>query len=129
MLANENESPPKLSQLSALSSSSDENHSIMKRPDMRVLHDIVIPRIAAHWSMVADNLEYELEFKQLIQKQCNGNILECCVMLLEDWLSSKRGVMPKSWQGLIRVLRKIKILTSATEKIEKDLKAVGIQGL
>jgi len=93
---------------------------------MRLLHDIVIPRVAAHWSVLADYLEYELEYKQLIQKKCNSDPLECCVMLLEDWLSSKRGVSPKSWRVLIKVLREIKVLTEATRKIEEDIISAGV---
>ena len=99
----------------------------MKIPDMRLLHDIVIPRVAAHWSMLADYLEYELWYKQLIQETCNNDPLKCCVMLLEDWLSSKRGVSPKSWRLLIAVLREIKVLTSATRKIEEELICAGVE--
>ena len=117
------EHPPELTSLSL----SDGDQPAMKRPVMRVLHDIVISRVAAHWSVLADYLEYELEYKQLIQKKCNNDPLECCVMLLEDWLSSKRGVSPKSWRVLIKVLREIKVLTSAAEKIEEDLINAGVK--
>ena len=89
---------------------------------MKVLHDVVVPRIAANWSMVADYLEYEVEFKNLINLQCNENPLKCCVYLLEDWLVKDRGVSPKSWSTLIRTLRQIKTLTATTEKIVYDLK-------
>ena len=94
---------------------------------MRLLHDIVIPRVAAHWSVLADYLEYELEYKQLIQKKCNSDPLECCVVLLEDWLSSKRGVSPKSWRMLIKILGEIKVLKAATKKIVEDLISAGIE--
>ena len=122
-LTNDCEHPPEI----IATSLSDHDQPAMKRPVMRVLHDIVIPRVAAHWSVLADYLEYELEYKQLIQKKCNSDPLECCVMLLEDWLSSKRGVSPKSWRVLIKVLREIKVLTSAAEKIEEDLLSAGVE--
>ena len=115
--------PPEVAPLSL----SDNDPPAMKRPVMRILHDIVIPRVAAHWSVLADYLEYELEYKQLIQEKCNSDPLKCCVMLLEDWLSSKRGVSPKSWRMLIAVLKEIKILTSATRKIEEDLISAGVE--
>jgi len=118
---NDCEHPPNL----ASTSLSDSDQPAMKRPVMRVLHDIVIPRVAAHWSVLADYLEYELEYKQLIQKKCNNDPMECCVMLLEEWLSSKQGVSPKSWGVLIKVLKEIKILTSAANKIEEDLVIAG----
>ena len=93
---------------------------------MRLLHEIVVPRIAADWSMVADYLEYELEYKRLIREKCRDNPQKCCVELLEDWLTSSRGVSPKSWSKLIEVLREITSLTATTEKIVRDLAAAGV---
>ena len=93
---------------------------------MKLIHDIVVPRIAAHWNLVADYLEYELEYKQVILKKGHHDPMDCCVLLLEDWLSSKRGVSPKSWSKLIEVLTEIKSLKSTTEKIIKDLAETGI---
>ena len=93
---------------------------------MRLLHEIVVPRIAADWSMVADYLEYELEFKRLIREKCRDNPQKCCVELLEDWLTSSRGVSPKSWSKLIEVLREITSLTATTEKIVRDLAAAEV---
>ena len=93
---------------------------------MRLLHEIVVPRIAADWSMVADYLGYELEYKRLIGVNCRDNAQRCCVELLEDWLSSNRGVSPKSWSKLIEVLRGIKSLKATTEKIVEDLAIAGI---
>jgi len=93
---------------------------------MRLLHEVVIPRIAADWSLVADYLEYEVEYKKMIKKKHHHDPTECCVELLEDWLSSDRGVCPKSWSKLIEVLRQIKSLTSATEKIVQNLAKAGV---
>ena len=93
---------------------------------MRLLHEIVVPRIAADWSIVADYLEYELEYKRLIREKCRDNPERCCVELLEDWLTSNRGVSPKSWSKLIVVLREIKSLKATTEKIVEDLATAGV---
>ena len=93
---------------------------------MRLLHEIVVPRIAADWSIVADYLEYEVEYKQLIKERCQNDPMKCCVELLEDWLSSNRGVSPKSWSRLIEALKEIKILTATTEKIIQDLANAGV---
>ena len=93
---------------------------------MRLLHEIVVPRIAANWSIVADFLEYELEYKQLIREKCRDDPQRCCVELLEDWLSSNRGVFPKSWSKLIEVLRGIKSLKATTEKIVENLATAGV---
>ena len=93
---------------------------------MRLLHEIVIPRIAADWSLVADYLKYELEHKQQIREKCRDDPERCCVELLEDWLTSNRGVTPKSWSKLIEVLREIKSLKATAEKIVEDLVTAGV---
>ena len=54
---------------------------------MRLLHEMVVPRIAADWSIVA------VEYKQLqVIKQNVTMIQRCCVELLRDWLSSDIGI-------------------------------------
>ena len=93
---------------------------------MRLLHEMVIPRIAADWNIVADYLEYEVEDKQAIKEKFPDDPLRCCVELLEDWLSSGRGVSPKSWSRLTEVLKGIKSLTATTEIIIKDLAQAGV---
>ena len=97
-----------------------------KGPAMRLLHEIVVPRIKNDWSIVADYLEYEVEYKQVIKEKYCDDPMKCCVELLEDWLSSKRGVSPKSWTRLIEVLKGIKSLTATTEKIIDDLEKAGV---
>ena len=93
---------------------------------MRLLHDIVIPRIAVDWSIVADYLEYKVEYKQIIKERCHNDPMKCCVELLEDWLSSDRGVSPKSWSRLTEALKRIKSLTAITEMIIQDLANAGV---
>ena len=90
-----------------------------------MLHEVVVPRIAAKWEVVAIYLEYEVEYKELIKEKCHHDPERCCLQLLEDWLSSKRGVSPKSWSKLIEVLGEIKGLEAATEKIIQDLMTAG----
>jgi len=93
---------------------------------MKLLHEAVVPRIAAHWSLVADFLEYELEYKQVIMKKGHYDPMDCCIILLEDWLSSNRGVSPKNWSKLVEVLNEIRCLKGVTEKILKELEEAGV---
>ena len=46
--------------------------------------------------------------------------------LLEDWLSSDRGVTPKLWSRLIKALKGIRPLKATTEKIIEDLQKAGV---
>ena len=93
---------------------------------MRLLHEVVVPSIAADWSIVADYLEYEVEYKRVIKERCHHDPEKCCAELLEDWLSSDRGVSPKSWSTLIETLRGLKKLRATTEKIVTDLEKAGV---
>ena len=67
-----------------------------------------------------------MEDKRLIREKCHHDPLKCCVELLEDWLSSDKGVSPKCWSKLVEVLRQIKSLTSAAGKIIEDLAKAGL---
>lgn len=93
---------------------------------MKLLHEIVIPKIAARWRMVADYLEYQIGFKEIIEVDCHHKAMDCCAYLLQDWLVNNRGVSPKSWSTLIRVLREIKPLAGTVEKIVEELQQQGI---
>ena len=71
---------------------------------MRPLYKLVIPKVSAHWDVVLTNLQYDLAFKQELDRRFNGNPRQCCVALLEDWISSNRGVSPKTFTKLLEVL-------------------------
>ena len=71
-------------------------------------------------------LGYEVEYEQLIKERCHHDPERCCLDLLEDWLSSNRGVSPKSWSRLIEALKEIKSLTATTGKIIEDLEKAGV---
>jgi len=93
---------------------------------MKMLHKVVIPLIAADWSLVADALEYKLEYKRIIKEQGHHDPIECCTALLEDWLTTERGISTKTWSGLLSVLKEMKSLTAMTEKIIDGLTKEGI---
>ena len=59
-------------------------------------------------------------------KKGHHDPMDCCVILLEEWLSRNRRVSPKRWFKSIEVLKEIKCLRSATEKLTKELAEVGV---
>ena len=94
--------------------------------DMRLLYKIVIPKISAHWDVVLANLEYDLAFKQELDRKYRGNPRECCTALLEDWISSNRGISPKTFTKLLEVLCTINDIAPFMRDIIDGLKKEGI---
>ena len=94
--------------------------------NMRILHKIIIPKISAHWDVVLANLEYDLAFKQELDRMYRGNPRECCTALLEDWISSNRGISPKTFTKLLEVLCAINDIAPFMRDIIDGLKKEGI---
>ena len=94
--------------------------------DVKLMHKHIIPRISADWETVAAYLEYSIADKRLINKTHRGLPRECCTELLEDWVSSDKGVKPKTWKKLIEVLKEISSLVAVTKQIEQCLEQEGV---
>ena len=56
-----------------------------------------------------------------IQEKYRDDPRKCCKGLLEDWLTTKNGTSPKTWNTLLGALRKVNELTSVTHEIEEEL--------
>lgn len=54
-----------------------------------------------------------------IQYECRGQPERICQRILQEWLEG-RGVVPLSWQTLIRILRQSELITLA-EKVQEAL--------
>ena len=91
---------------------------------MKRMHKVIIPNISYCWEKVADYLEYPAVKKWEIEKRKHGDPYECCAELMEDWLTSDRGVAPKTWQTLVSVLKDIQGLS--TSSIEQSLLKEGL---
>ena len=46
---------------------------------------------------------------------------KCYQQLLKDWLSTDRGVSPKTWDTLLKQLEEVPELTTSVENIKKQL--------
>ena len=93
---------------------------------MKLLYKLVIPKISAHWDVVLANLEYDLAFKLELDRKYRGNPRECCTALLEDWISSDRGISPKTFTKLLAVLCTINDIAPFMRDIIDGLKKEGI---
>ena len=90
---------------------------------MKLLHNIVIPRISSEWKTVADYLEIELPLIKVIQERCKNDPTTCCEDMLREWLMSDHGLQPKTWSTLITTLKMIKKLATVSKEIEQELKS------
>ena len=88
-------------------------------PKMKLLHELVIPKIYSQWKIVGTCLNYTQERIQQIE-QAESDCYQCCADLLRDWLRTN-GAHPCSWESLLAALKQSPQLTSATQEIEKGL--------
>ena len=91
---------------------------------MKWMRKIIIPNISYCWKTVADYLEYPVAKKREIEERQRGDPYKCCTELMEDWLTSDRGVSPKTWRTLVSVLKDIQELS--TSSIEQSLLKEGL---
>ena len=91
---------------------------------MKHMHELVIPKIFAHWKKVAMSLNYSQDIIEMMDDKWKGvNAIQCCEDILRDWLCAidEPDVDSHSWETLINTLKQIKQLTAPARQIEKDV--------
>ena len=88
---------------------------------MATLIKVVVPRIAAWWETVAHFLMFDIARIEIIKKRHPNDPEESCTEVFTHWLSTNDGTQPKTWDVLLKMLKDIKQLTSATEEIATEL--------
>jgi len=100
--------------------------SLITEPTMKWMRKVFIPNVCHCWREVADYLDYSTAKKKEIEERQRGNPSKCCIELMEDWLTSDRGVAPKTWHTLVSVLKDISELSSVSHSIEQQLVKEGL---
>ena len=86
------------------------------------VNTIVIPNTMSHWKDVAlISLQYDPSMVERLEKQYANDCKKCCTKLFEDWLDTKNGVSPKTWQTLLTQLNEVKGLADKVKEIIKRL--------
>ena len=88
---------------------------------MKLINDIIVPKVSAYWHVVLVYLEYDVAFKKELEKKHKGDPRQCCTTLFEDWITSSRGVFPKTYRKLLDVLNQIPELVNAAAEIRRLL--------
>ena len=87
---------------------------------MYELIKIVIPKIMTHWRELAFAMRYDIQDVNGFDK--NGRDLkDRCEKLLTNWLTTDHGPTPKTYQTLLKYIKKDDELTSASKEIERAL--------
>ena len=87
---------------------------------MYELIKIVIPKVKAQWQTLAYAMEYDFGEVDAFDKE--GRDLEVrCKKMFTNWLNSGHGPTPKTYETLLKYIKKVDYLTSASEEIEKEL--------
>ena len=79
---------------------------------------IVIPNIKAHWEEVAYVLRFKIIDVNAIKEKHKDDPKKCCQQLFIDWLSTNKGVTPKTWPTLLAKLGKVENLVAVIEEIK-----------
>ena len=90
---------------------------------MKLLHNIVVPKISSEWKIVADFLELEFSIIDVVEERCKDDPVKCCEEMLREWLKTDHGLQPKTWSTLITALKVIKKLPTVSQEVEQELKS------
>jgi len=84
---------------------------------LELISNIIAPKVSAYWNRILYHLEYDVAFKKELEKKYMGDPRQCCTTLLEDWITSSRGVGPKTYNNLLEVLGQLPELVSVVAEI------------
>ena len=97
------------------------------------MYKCVVSKLAQHWFVVGDYLEYPLDARKEFYRLCNGDPKECIKMLLDDWIGTENGRKPKTWLKFVEVLEEIgdcegQPLLDITAVVVQSLLSKGVLG-
>ena len=71
---------------------------------MKLIHKLVVPKISSHWESVAASLQLDGAHIEVVEQRCRGEPRKCCVDMIENWISSDKGLSPKTWPVLLQAI-------------------------
>jgi len=84
------------------------------------LNEIVVPKINAEWKDLAYCMRYKPEEVEGFRNDSKDS-KECCEKLFTNWLRTGHGPTPKTYQTLLKCIKKINRLTAMSKTIEEEL--------
>ena len=87
---------------------------------MHELIEIVASKMMAEWESLAFCMRYTIAEVAAFKKDAR-DLKECCKNLFCNWLTTSHGPKPKTYQTLLKHIKKIDSLKEASKAIEKEL--------
>ena len=97
---------------------------ILSDVQMWALIQTVIPRIKSEWEDLAYYMKYEHKDVEAIKME-SRDLKDCCKKLFTNWLTTRHGPTPKTYQTLLKYIKKVENLAAVSETIEKELTQQG----
>ena len=91
------------------------------KPEMWDIIKIVFPKIRGEWKYVAHSMRYTPDDVKTFKKDSRDS-KESCYNLFTDWLTTNRGITPKTWRKLIERIKDVEELQNVAESIEEEVK-------
>ena len=95
-------------------------HCYIAEAQMFELIEIVIPRIRAKWESLAYCMRYTLEEVSGFRKD-SQDCGECCKNLFANWISTGHEPKPKTYETLLKHIKKVDKLTVTSEVLAEEL--------
>ena len=93
---------------------------VLSDVEMANVQEIVIPNVMAYWKNLAFAMKYSIQ--DVAGFDGNGkNLEERCYNLITNWLTTGHGPTPKTYETLLKYIKKVNDLTAASEVIKKEL--------
>ena len=91
------------------------------KPEIWDIIEIVFPKIKGEWEYVAHSMRYKVEDVKTF-KNDSRDLKGSCYNLFADWLTTNRGITPKTWHKLIERIKVVEELQNVAENIEEEVK-------
>ena len=103
-------------------SSTDGAALIDREPPLKLLRNIVVPRVSSNWKTIGLNLDIEDCRLSAIEKSKYYQTDACCTEMFSMWLSlaPHTGSQPLTWRSVLSAIEKVERVTS--EELLAELK-------
>lgn len=87
----------------------------------KLVRKLVIPKVSSCWESLAVSLQLEPSCVAVIKENSGGEQKKCCASMIEQWISTDKGVSPKTWPVLLQAIANTSKLGNIASSIKDEL--------